>query len=1476
MSDTILDFVSKYATVGSMIHLNLLSQERISGVIESINSELIVIKQTTGNIRLIKSSQIADFEILSTNNKTSSIIDQNNEETPKKEINEFNLEENNETFHSKAVFVSNNRIENEKLFNIAISSFKRNIHIEEVLPDFQIESLDAGEKQEINRIKNKYEYAIKVHEMSRVRQIIPEIEEIAANTKHHKIYLLCGLFAKIMNDHKKAENYFKISLSLQNRQAAIMLASLAVSSMAWQSAASYLIYALQCEKGDSVSVEELLLSIGSCMYRIDNKELRGLGQIQSEVKTPSEKEIFNSVVSFALRDKYPEASDEALKGDILVASKLALNSPVFSPILPFLSEHNLKSNAPQIIKKAEADLIYGNISAFYSERLYGFIVSTSNVTYYFHHRDVIDQYLRDELYKNITGQNIQFSNTPRISGHRYAQAIKICLIETVSHTSEVTLPLKRYSTGPLPSKDSIYSRAKLAEQAKDFGQAAKLLQQVIENNGEYSNSAIKDLAALLNRQEQPQEAINLLDKYKSRFEDVESLNRMKASFYIKAGEYNKASSLLKIIMNKSYEKEDKLNWIRQLAYCQMMDGKIDESLKLLNDVKHSYPKDQLLRDLIGKIETIKLTGSSGEIDELKELAGISSGLSLFSKHLIKKCDFAGADERAKARGFFSKRDFKEIDKLFDRIDGRRPKEKANLLITTAAMTEKSPEAAGSRNTMQLLGRAFAFMGEAATYEDIDKDSVRFYLTEAMNLMPKQERGLRFPLSFFLSTYFSTTPLPGELLTNHMYDIERLLMTIGKDTNMKEKFLRDISYYDIHASVAIDLLISIASQEKLEIFKQFQFNRDQEKQSLKLFLHNEQISIQTLSNQNFSAKTIFKETANKLFEIGKQTRFELDRQRIINLANIAIDCERYWEENDFVEKESKSSRLKIGLNSFIDDVEHRPTKLSFEQLIPLSVAMRDAITTNFGKYSKDTKPVLELINILSDDYYILDNQGVIALPLELQSKSGGAPVEGIEILVHEEDGLKIIEPAYSPEILKGGQRREVKLLLKPSLTQLSQQAFSIRCYISYKNRSGNSEKSGDFSFPIRLGTQAEFVNIKNPYQNYSGGRSVEDPNMFKGRDEVIRRIIEVVAKGPVGQCFVLYGQKRSGKTSILNQLKQRLPDNCIPISLSLGEVDVNLEKRKINFIDLCIEKLYQSLEDNYNYIPTNFPRKNDIENEPNSALRKALRETAKVVKDKDHNNPRIVLLIDEFTYVYEYIVEGSVSPDFMRSWKALLEMQLFSAVVIGQDSMPLFKQAFPNEFGVTHDERISYLSRHEAAHLSSDPISLNGLSRYRGHAQDRLFELTAGSPFYTHIICDRLVNFLNFRHAPFITVADIDSVLFGWRGGEDELSGLIIGSETLPLERFDPLITAAGESVSQNTRETYLQVLVAIAKSTDKKALLTDLPQFDQLNNVLKDMHEREIISIDAAKRYSIRVGLFAEWLSINDIISGLGVEANND
>src|SRR5262249_14937358 len=149
----------------------------------------------------------------------------------------------------------------------------------------------------------------------------------------------------------------------------------------------------------------------------------------------------------------------------------------------------------------------------------------------------------------------------------------------------------------------------------------------------------------------------------------------------------------------------------------------------------------------------------------------------------------------------------------------------------------------------------------------------------------------------------------------------------------------------------------------------------------------------------------------------------------------------------------------------------------------------------------------------------------------------------------------------------------------------------------------------------------------------------------------------------------------------------------------------------------------------------------------------------------------------------------------------------------------------------------------ASDLAQRPILIGTASRYRGRAVDRLLEYTAGSPFYLQIMCDHLVRHLNRRKRVFVTEADVDQVA----------RELTTGSGFLPIERCDPLITAAGESVVEASRDTYLSLLTAIAHASRMSggARMDDIPPLENRHSLLKDLRERDVLAIDASNRYGI-------------------------
>jgi len=211
---------------------------------------------------------------------------------------------------------------------------------------------------------------------------------------------------------------------------------------------------------------------------------------------------------------------------------------------------------------------------------------------------------------------------------------------------------------------------------------------------------------------------------------------------------------------------------------------------------------------------------------------------------------------------------------------------------------------------------------------------------------------------------------------------------------------------------------------------------------------------------------------------------------------------------------------------------------------------------------------------------------------------------------------------------------------------------------------------------------------------------------------------------------------------------------------------------------------------------------------------------------------------------------------MRNWKALLQENYFSAVLVGQDVMPKFKQRFPNEFGTTQDERVSYLKRDDAIKLIDEPIRVGGRqgdSRFRERAIERILDLTAGSPFYVQILCNRLVEYMNRKRARLVTEADVEQV-------KDEL---VKGANALGLDKFDNLLNSGDTSKDAISDSDALKVLTAITLSSltgpcnrNNITCETTIP----IDDILDDLVKRDVVERERGQYYSIRVGLFKEWL----------------
>ena len=224
----------------------------------------------------------------------------------------------------------------------------------------------------------------------------------------------------------------------------------------------------------------------------------------------------------------------------------------------------------------------------------------------------------------------------------------------------------------------------------------------------------------------------------------------------------------------------------------------------------------------------------------------------------------------------------------------------------------------------------------------------------------------------------------------------------------------------------------------------------------------------------------------------------------------------------------------------------------------------------------------------------------------------------------------------------------------------------------------------------------------------------------------------------GQAFVLYGQARSGKSSIRENLANKLRtvgDGRIfytEVSVHKWTENMLSGKQPLEFLvfDLLVSvrsKLKEmgvwtdEVRSEYAEIPPEYHAKK-IE-----FLGNKLRDLGFLW----------VVAIDEFTDLYDILITSAKDDDvakrildILRALKGVLESHppAFNLLLIGQDSMPLFKDRFWNKFSVSKERRVSYLEEIPTKQLLQRPIENGRGIKFSSDALNLYYDYIGGVSF----------------------------------------------------------------------------------------------------------------------------------------------------
>ena len=1116
--------------------------------------------------------------------------------------------------------------------------------------------------------------------------------------------------------------------------------------------------------------------------------------------------------------------------------------------------------------------------------------------------------------------------SPRVLLERACQKLDIHPTKSYSKFSKVYDQfLKKYTIVGYP----LYHEAKNADQSGNFALAELLYQECIRRNIRRDTS-IMDLVSVLVRSERHEAAAKFQKENRPIVKNKQALDNhlvqilwQHAKDYIKSEKYQKAQSL--------FEQVDKLRpgnitVKRNLAFCLSKQEKYDLAKSILNKIQDTSP-DAKTAELLYAIETIKDSGGEFVIDyddiisrDLSNRDLSDRDLSDFANLFLDRCMLEGTPQGGR-RGVKYKGTVEEIERDINTLEGlakgqgyENPRGRSLYLLSAARVYF---DVGNGKNAYPYLCRSFTSMGDDSR-NNRNLDTAREWYYEALRAYDRHYTGIRprileqdavYALSRFLLSYLDDDiPVPEHRdesesrLTQQVKSIESTMELVVHDHEEKENVFNAIVYL-LGSQFAEDYILKCLHKnqdlrnESLKYLRSKGLDTSDPVRSLEQFTSlwrqlrninfNEAASVSIdlkLLREKFDLTTAWLEnTLERGKNIPPKLFFELDRSRITKLWDTVIkDALDLCKTEQFHNLNHLGNRIDKHCQLLLDEIEKEPTKLSIVDIRPIVEIIQKKVKERLKERSETLKPQLKLeLSVVS---YPHSNQQ-INVRIAVENERGRSPAEELELIVDEDQEFYKVTKLDIKlnDSLPGGEQKVLEVPLQLTPDTLDRRAFSLPVRARYRTHTEESVETPIQRFSISLYSEDEFEVIKNHYNVGSG--IVKDGKMFVGRTELINNIAQTIHTSRTqSECVLIYGQKRSGKSSILHHLESALKErsekeksnqllilNIGNISDFLGYPGSDPEReflhRILSMLKTIIDKQVSNGSSSLDF---QFPRIEEFRNSPNPRL--DFIETFDKFKQcisesEDWRNVRLVLLIDEFQYIYELFINGKIDKSFMDSWKALLEKNYFNVVLVGQDVMPKFKERFPNQMIIARDERITYLTDQYAKELIENPIRIGdwkeGESRYCEQSVQKILDLTAGSPFYIQILCYHLVNHLNSdtQKSKWVTDAHVDYI-------KNEL--IRNGKENIVLnkESFDNLISSGDKSQDALREDDVLIVLTEIAKnsgrtnSCSRNSIISENLSTTQIDTILDDLVKREVIERDSGN-YRIRVGLFKEWLIVN-------------
>lgn len=377
-----------------------------------------------------------------------------------------------------------------------------------------------------------------------------------------------------------------------------------------------------------------------------------------------------------------------------------------------------------------------------------------------------------------------------------------------------------------------------------------------------------------------------------------------------------------------------------------------------------------------------------------------------------------------------------------------------------------------------------------------------------------------------------------------------------------------------------------------------------------------------------------------------------------------------------------------------------------------------------------------------------------------------------------------------------------------------------------------------------------VRWRNPYV---AGKPLKGPRVFVGREDVFSFIedsLGALNEAEDRNLVVLLGHRRTGKTSILLQLRQNRRELLrprIPVFID-AEGLLPFPGGLKNFywkLACCVQEELQDLEQ------IDLPRPSEERFSVDSAwkFRQFLDEVEHIVGDRG-----LVFMFDEFQALEPRV--SLLDVDFYKMLRSVIQHDSrVDWILSGTMEMERMMRDYQSVlFGSAISKKIDFLDEKDARKLISLPVQ--SLVTYSQEAMDLIVDVTACHPYFVQLVCWTLMQYLIDRGKSKVSIRDVERILpiALDRGAHfDE----IWVTETTELDRY--VMAIVGEYTG--ARKSWCSLSIIEDRLKKERQMPTNLD--DLYESILGLTNRRILRRGNDGSTVRFQVDVFGRWVYVN-------------